>query len=570
MPRLRSSASTPPQNLSLAGGHPDAQHVLEPVDVHAGDQVGGLVVDRAAVADLDHQRVDVKDGVKGIQRPGLPLRDLIADHVGDLRDQCGRDFRAVDLPEVRLDIPGRHPSRVKRQDHLVDLPDTALPFRDDLRRECGIPVPRYPDPYRPGRRRHRFPVAAVPGITRPVPCRVALGIAEMILHFRAQRALDHLRGQLPDQPVRAVQQRNARLLRIGDHPVDRLIAGNGRQPSRRRLLRRHYDAVKIPALCSLADDLPDRLGLFLAHGVCPSCQHDTSHTGTSSPRLHRRSNTPEKLLESAAIKISSVLSDLHGMTGRDIMDHLIAGQRDPKALADLARKAARRKIPELEEALEGTEFFTSRHGQLLKTMLDRIDRVTGEIDQLSAVIEDLLAPYEAQLQQAESMPGWARRSAQDVIAETGADMTRFADGGHLASWAGRTPLDQQSGKKAGPARRKHGNRYLGAALGETAVAAGKTQTREGARHRRLARKRGKNKACVATGNTQLKVLHALLSNPGTRYQDLGADWYDDARQHARQVKHHVGHLGKLGYEVTLCRRPQPGPEEEKEQETAPA
>jgi transposase len=276
----------------------------------------------------------------------------------------------------------------------------------------------------------------------------------------------------------------------------------------------------------------------------------------------REKQRVEKLLESAAIKISSVLSDLHGMTGRDIMDHLIAGQRNPKALADLARKAARRKIPELEEALEGTEFFTSRHGHLLKTMLDRIDRVTGEIDQLSAVIEDLLAPYEEQLQQAGSMPGWARRSAQDVIAETGVDMTRFPGGGHLASWAGRTPLDQQSGKRAGRARHKHGNRYLGAALGETAVAAGKTQTREGARHRRLARKRGKNKACVATGNTQLKVFHALLSNPGTRYQDLGADWYDDARQHARQVSHHVGVLGAMGYEVTLCRKPQPEPEEE--------
>ena len=139
-------------------------------------------------------------------------------------------------------------------------------------------------------------------------------------------------------------------------------------------------------------------------------------------------------------------------------------------------------------------------------------------------------------------------------------MTRFRSGKHLASWAGRTPLDHQSGARHGRARRKHGNRYLGAVLGETAVAAGKTQTREGARHRRIARKRGKAKACVATGNTQMKIYYALLSSPGTRYRDLGADWYDDERQHARQVKHHVGALGAMGYEVTLCRAPQPEPQ----------
>ena len=179
----------------------------------------------------------------------------------------------------------------------------------------------------------------------------------------------------------------------------------------------------------------------------------------------------EKLLESAAIKISSVLTDLHGMTGRDIMDHLIAGERDPRVPAQLARKRARAKISQLEEALEGAEFFTAHHAALLRAMLDRIDRAAEDIAQLTAVIEELLAPYEEQLQQAESMPGWGRRSAQDAIAETGADMTRFADGARLASWAGRTPLDRQSGARAGKARRKRGNRYLGAVLGETAVAA---------------------------------------------------------------------------------------------------
>ena len=265
----------------------------------------------------------------------------------------------------------------------------------------------------------------------------------------------------------------------------------------------------------------------------------------------------EKLLESAAVKVSSVLTDVHGMTGRDIMDRLIAGERNPKVLAELARGRARVKIPQLEEALEGAEFFTPEHAGLLKVMLGRIDRVDADIAALTAVIERLLAPYEEQLQQAESMPGWGRRAAQDVIAETGADMSRFPTPGHLASWAGRTPLDRQSGKRAGPARRKHGNRYIGAVTGETSAAAGRTDTREGARYRRLARKRGKARAQVATGNTQMRVLHVLLSNPGTRYHDLGHDSYERDRNTARQVSHHVGKLGALGYEVTLCRRPDP-------------
>jgi transposase len=274
----------------------------------------------------------------------------------------------------------------------------------------------------------------------------------------------------------------------------------------------------------------------------------------------REKQRAEKLLESAAIKISSVLTDLHGVTGRDIMDHLIAGETSPQALAQLARAAARRKISQLKEALEGAEFFTEDHAALLAAMLARIDRLTADTSQLTAAIERLLAPYEEQLQQAESMPGWARRSAQDALAETGPDMSRFPSGAHLSSWAGRAPLDHQSGKRAGRSTAKKGNRYLGAVTGETAVAAGRTQTREGIRHRRLARRRGTAKACVATGNTQLKVYHKLLSNPGMRYQDLGPDYYERQRDVRRQVTHHVGKLGALGFEVTLCRIPEPEPD----------
>ena len=168
----------------------------------------------------------------------------------------------------------------------------------------------------------------------------------------------------------------------------------------------------------------------------------------------REKNRAEKLLESAAIKLSSVLTDLHGVTGRDIMGRLIAGERDPKVLAQLARGRARAKISELAAALEGAEFFTAEHAALLQTMLDRIDRTDAEITRLSQTIERLLAPWEEQLQQAESMPGWRRRSAEDALAETGPDMTRFPTGAHLASWAGRTPLDNSFGKRQGKARSK--------------------------------------------------------------------------------------------------------------------
>jgi len=261
----------------------------------------------------------------------------------------------------------------------------------------------------------------------------------------------------------------------------------------------------------------------------------------------REKQRAEKLLESAAIKLSSVVTDLHGVTGRDIMDHLIAGERNPKVLAQLARARARRKISELEAALEGAEFFTPQLAALLARMLARIDQLNASIGELTAVVETLLEPYEEQLQQAESMPGWGRRSAQDVVAGTGAGMTRFRTGGHLASWAGRTPLDNQSGSRSGRAKSKKGNRYLAAITGETAVAAGKTQTREGARYRRIARRRGKPKAGVALGNTQLKVYHKLLSTPGMRYEDLGVDYYDNRASTRRQVRALQKRASELGY-----------------------
>src|SRR5262249_58250194 len=127
---------------------------------------------------------------------------------------------------------------------------------------------------------------------------------------------------------------------------------------------------------------------------------------------------------------------------------------------------ARAKIGRLEAALDGAEFFTGHHAALLTVMLQRIDRLAAEIAALTEVIELLLAPCEEQLAQAESMPGWGRRTAQDALAETGPDMTRFPTGAHLASWAGRTPLENQSGTRTRRSKSKKGNRYLAAVTGD--------------------------------------------------------------------------------------------------------
>jgi transposase len=238
------------------------------------------------------------------------------------------------------------------------------------------------------------------------------------------------------------------------------------------------------------------------------------------------------------------------VTGRDITGHLIAGERDPKALAQLARARARRKITELEQALEGAEFFTPAHAALLKAMLDRINVINAEISRLSRVIEDLLAPYEEQLQQAESMPGWGRRSAQDALAETGADMTRFPTAKHLASWAGTTPGNNESAGKVKSSRTRPGNPYLQGALGAAAMSCSQNpRTYLGARYRRIATRRGPQKANVAIQHSMLTAIWHM-GTTGTLYNDPGGDYF--TRLHPDRAKNRAIHqLETMGYHVTL-------------------
>jgi transposase len=259
----------------------------------------------------------------------------------------------------------------------------------------------------------------------------------------------------------------------------------------------------------------------------------------------------EKLLEDGHLKLSSVISDIHGASGRDMLEAITAGQRDPKALAQLARGSMRGKIARLEEALD-CSFFTDEHAAVLAMMLATIDHYTAQIETLTTRIEHLVTPWLCQVEQLDAVPGIGTVTAQDIIAETGIDMTVFPTAAHLVSWAKWSPQIRQSGgKPKGSNATGRGNPYLGAALGEAAMNAGRTQTFLGARYRRLTRRMPKKKALVATGNSMLTVIHALLSNPQATYTDLGPDYYEQRTHTRRQARNHVHSLERLGYQVTI-------------------
>ena len=246
-----------------------------------------------------------------------------------------------------------------------------------------------------------------------------------------------------------------------------------------------------------------------------------------------------------------MISDIHGVSGRDMLDALTAGQRDPRALAQLARGTMRGKIRRLEEALE-CSFFTDQHAAVLAMMLATIDHYTAQIEALTARIEVLIEPYLHQVAQLDEIDGIGTICAQDIIAETGADMTVFPAAPHLVSWARWSPQARQSaGKRKGSNATGRGNPYLSAALGEAAISAGRTQSFPGARYRRLTRRIPKKKALVATGNSMLTIIHALLSDPDARYTDLGADYYEQRMHARRQARNHVRSLERLGYKVTI-------------------
>ncbi|MCO4237996.1 IS110 family transposase [Pseudarthrobacter sp. MDT3-28] len=261
-------------------------------------------------------------------------------------------------------------------------------------------------------------------------------------------------------------------------------------------------------------------------------------------------NRVEKLLEDACIKLSVVASDIFGVSGREMMAALIAGERNPSKLAQLARSSLRRKISELEEAFTGR--FDDHHAFLLARMLARIDGIDADIAALDEQIEAQLVPFAWAAERLDEIPGIGPTTAAVILAELGADMSRFPTAGHLCSWAKFSPgINSSAGKTKGNGSTGHGNRYLARILGEAAVTAGKTNTFVGERYRRLARRRGKKRAIVAIGRSILIIIWHVLHDPDTRFHDLGPDYFNRHTNPDTRKLSHVRQLEALGYTVTL-------------------
>jgi transposase len=245
-----------------------------------------------------------------------------------------------------------------------------------------------------------------------------------------------------------------------------------------------------------------------------------------------------------------VASDIFGVSGRAMLAALIAGERDPKVLAQLARRRLRAKLSLLEEAFYGR--FSDHHGFLLETMLSRIDQASADIAAVEAHIEAEIAPFQAAADRLDEITGVGHAAAQVLIAEIGVDMSRFPTPGHLVSWARFAPgVKESAGKKKGKHTTGHGNPYLARVLGEAAVSAGKTDTFLGERYRRLAKRRGTKKAIVAVGRSILIIVWHLLADPQARFHDLGPGFYETHINAERRKRNHVRQLEALGYKVTL-------------------
>lgn len=256
----------------------------------------------------------------------------------------------------------------------------------------------------------------------------------------------------------------------------------------------------------------------------------------------------EKLLEDAGIKLSSVASEITGVSGRAMLEALIAGQRDPAVLADLARRRMRSKIPALTEALTGR--FNDHHAFMARLFLDRIDAHSADISRLDERIEAAIEPFLPARELLMSIPGFSRIVAEVFIAETGGDMSVFPTAGHLASWAGVSPGSHESAGRIKSTKTRPGNRYLKGVLGIAALSAARSKnTYFSAKYKRIATRRGPMRAIVALEHTMIIAAHNMLTN-GDFYRDPGADYYI-THQPARTKARAINQLQSLGYRVTL-------------------
>lgn len=270
----------------------------------------------------------------------------------------------------------------------------------------------------------------------------------------------------------------------------------------------------------------------------------TRYRSTLTVERTREAQRLEKELEDAGIKISSVATDILGVSGRAMLAALIAGQDDAQIMAEMARGRLRTKIPALVEALTGS--FGAHHAFLCRLHLTRIDELSATIEELSARIETEMHPFARQIEHLVTIPGVKLATAQVIIAETGGDMTRFRTPGHLSSWAGVCPGHHESAGIQRSGKRRHGNRWLGGALGIAAMAAGRTRERTylGARYARLVPRLGKQKTIVAVEHSILIAVWHILTDD-VDYQDLGGDFFtkQDPERAIRRIIRQANVLG---------------------------
>lgn len=262
----------------------------------------------------------------------------------------------------------------------------------------------------------------------------------------------------------------------------------------------------------------------------------------------REVNRLQKVLEGGNVKLSSVASDVLCVSGRNMLEAMIKGEEDPSVLADLALQRLKNKKEELKLALEG--LLGAHQLFMLEKQLAHIDYLNELINKLDEEIEKRMTPFKEELKLLDSIPGVGKRTAEQIIAEVGTDMSRFPTPGHLCSWAGMTPgHDESAGKKKSTKTRK-GNKKLRCALTEAAKsAARKKNTYLSAQYHRIAGRRGKNKAAIAVGHTILSLVHILLTRK-QEYVDLGYTYFDERKKDIL-VKNSIKRLESLGLIVTV-------------------
>ncbi len=260
-------------------------------------------------------------------------------------------------------------------------------------------------------------------------------------------------------------------------------------------------------------------------------------------------NRIQKVLETANIKLGSVASDVLGVSGRKMIEGLLAGENDVTALADLARRQLRGKIPELQRALEGE--LTDHHRFLLQQLLEQYDFLEKEIIGVSERLGAIAPPsFRGAVEQLDAIAGVGERGARALLAETGTDMSRFPTHKHFTSWAGQCPGNHESAGKRRSGKTPAANRHIDAVLTEMAHAAVRTKNSYfKAQYHRLAGRRGKKRAIGAVKHSLLVTVYYMLRD-NKPYNDLGADYFDKLNPQQR-IRYHVRKLQELGQEVEL-------------------